>query len=582
MIKLLMPGRKMPVRLLLIVSIVATLAGVSLPVSARSVETEALLCRLDSMLTRPLIWDSMKRHRISELHKKESQARSIEEKYWSNKNLYDEYSVYNADSAMAYANRNYEIARQLNDKSRQIEWDINRSFILSVTGLLKEAQDAIENFKPEEVPGDLKAQYFNQLAYLYSHYGQYLGNDRTASVDYYVQSRAFQDSTLFYAEKADPLYKWYQAWVALNGSDKDRKEMISILKSDVDSAKMDSRADAMKAYALARLYERVGDVENRIKYLAISAICDIKISNKDIASLEELGKLMLAEDNIDRAYMYVSYCQQQAQSLHNRVRAFTLANTEKGIREEYGKRDSSQRLRLHVYLVILATLSVILIVAVFIIVRKNKRLNDSQNRLSKLNQELKENVTELTELRETQEATNKRLKYMNAELSDVNSQLKESNLIKEEYVGQMFSICSDYINKLEAFRKEVSRKLKVGQIEALHKTVDSPSMVQAELKEFYRSFDTIFLNLYPDFVKDFNKLLRPDEQIILNEGELLNTPLRIYALVRLGITDSVKIAALLHCSAQTVYNNRLRIRNKALIPKETFAETVRTLGKFEI
>lgn len=568
-------------RSLLLLAITA-LAGFYLPVSAHNSETEKILCRLDSVLEHSDEWDGMKRHRLLELHKKESKARTIEEKYWSNKNLFEEYQVYNADSAMTYANRNHSIALELGDNSRRIEWDINRSFILSVTGLLKEAQDVIDSIDFYEIPDDLRSSYYNQLAYLYSHYGQYLGQDRISPTDYYIKSRAFQDSTLVHASESDPLYLWYRGWVALNGDDDDRKNMISVIKADVDSAKMDSRTDAMKAYVLSRLYDRQNDSENRIKYLAISAICDARIANKDIASLEELGKLMLAEDNIDRAYAYVNYCQQQAQSFHNRVRAFTLANLEKSIREEYSKRDMSQRIKLHVYLVILGALSLILIIAILIIVRKNKRLNDSRCRLSQLNEELKENVAELTSLRESQDITNRKLKDMNTELSRVNLQLKESNLIKEEYVGQMFSICSDYINKLEAFRKEVSRKLKTGQIEALHKTVDSSSMVQAELKEFYHSFDTIFLNLFPDFVKDFNTLLRPDEQISLNEGELLNTPLRIYALVRLGITDSVKIAALLHCSAQTVYNNRLRIRNKACIPKEKFAETVRTLGKFEI
>ena len=171
---------------------------------------------------------------------------------------------------------------------------------------------------------------------------------------------------------------------------------------------------------------------------------------------------------------------------------------------------------------------------------------------------------------------------MNVELTEVNDRLAESNLIKEEYVGQMFSICSEYINKIDSFRKEVARKLKSGQSDALLKSVTSTSMVQSELKEFYRLFDSIFLNIFPNFVNDFNELLRPEERITLADGDLLNTPLRIYALVRLGINDSVKIAALLHCSSQTVYNNRLRIRNKAIVPKEDFADTVRTIGRFKI
>lgn len=565
----------------LIIFIISTLVGFSLPVSAHVTETEEILNRLDSVLDHAREWDGIKRHRLEEMHLKEAKARTIEEQYWSNKNLYEEYSVYNADSAMAYANRNHDIALRLNDDSRRIEWCINRSFILSVTGLLKEAQDILDSIDSAEVPPDLKPSYFNQLSYLYSHYGQYQGKARISSTDYYVKSRAYQDSTFAHSSPSDPLYLWYKGWTAFNGSEQDRDVLIPILKANVDSAKMDSRTDAMKAYVLSRLYGKKKDDENRKKYLAISAICDVKTANKDIASLEELGKIMLAEDNIDRAYSYATFCHSQAQDFNNRIRAVTISDLEKTIQEEYSKRDTSQRRELHIYLILLGALALILLIAIVIIVRSNRNLKVSQSRLSKVNGELKDNVAELVSLREMQESTNLELKEMNNELSKVNMQLKESNIIKEEYVGQMFSICSDYINKLESFRKDVSRKLKTGQIDALRKSVDNSSMVQSELKEFYHSFDTIFLNLFPNFVKEFNALLRPDEQITLNEGELLNTPLRIYALVRLGITDSVKIAALLHCSSQTVYNNRLRIRNKARIPKEQFAETVRTLSKSE-
>lgn len=551
--------------------------------ASHSADTEAWLCRLDSVLAKSEVWDSIKRHRLTELHRRARHISSTEEQYRLSANLYEEYYVYNADSAMTYAIRNRDIAQQLGNKAACIEWDINRSFVLSAAGLLKEAQDVIESINSEEIPRELQASYYNQLAYLYSHYNQYLGDDATLNTDYYIQSRAYQDSTYTHALPSDPLYLWYAGWASYKGTDHDRQQMVVRLKAEVDSTTlMDSRIDAMNAYILAHLCNNQGDTESYIKYLAMSAICDVMISNKDIASLEELGKMMLNEGNIDRAYAYVNYCQQQAQSFNNRVRSLTLANTEKAIREEYAKRNNSQQLYLHIFLFVLLALLAFLGLSVVVIVRKNKRLNDSRNRLTNLNHELQASVTELTSLRESQEASNRHLKVMNAQLSDINIQLKESNIIKEEYVGQMFSICSDYINKIEAFRKDVSRKLKVNQIDAIHKMVDSPSLIQSELKEFYHCFDSIFLNIFPDFVKDFNKLLRPDEQITLNDGELLNTPLRIYALVRLGISDSVKIAALLHCSTQTVYNNRLRIRNKAIIPKESFAETVRTLGKHQL
>lgn len=152
--------------------------------------------------------------------------------------------------------------------------------------------------------------------------------------------------------------------------------------------------------------------------------------------------------------------------------------------------------------------------------------------------------------------------------------------MKEEYIGYIFTICSDYIGKLEEFRKNIHMKAMTRKFKDIVDETSSTDMMKDELREFYRSFDTIFLHIYPDFVNDFNALLQDDKRIIPKEGELLNTELRIYALVRLGITDSVKIAEFLHCSPQTVYNNRFRVRNKALVPKKDFAEEVRKLGKF--
>ena len=176
---------------------------------------------------------------------------------------------------------------------------------------------------------------------------------------------------------------------------------------------------------------------------------------------------------------------------------------------------------------------------------------------------------------------NRQLQLLNCQLQETNTELTESNYVKEEYIGYIFNICSNYISKLDEYRKNINRKVKTGMVDEVKKMTDVPSFISNELKEFYRNFDAIFLHIYPDFVSDFNSLLQPDKQIVLKEGELLNTELRIYALVRLGISDSVKIAEFLHCSPQTVYNSRLKTRSKSIIPKEQFAETVKALGKIK-
>ena len=189
-------------------------------------------------------------------------------------------------------------------------------------------------------------------------------------------------------------------------------------------------------------------------------------------------------------------------------------------------------------------------------------------------------MTQLSEAREQLADVNARLRELNADLKAKNEELNEANYVKEEYIGYIFTICSNYIRKLDDFRKNIHVKAVTKKYKEILADTEDGETMKDELKEFYRSFDSVFLHIYPDFVNDFNALLQDDKRIIPKEGELLNTELRIYALVRLGITDSIQIAEFLHCSPQTVYNNRFRVRNKALVPKKDFAEVVRRLGKF--
>lgn len=439
---------------------------------AYSDATERLLCSLDSMLENSAMWEVSRQHKIEELKRRLDKVKSPEDEYWINKNLYDQYCVYNSDSALYYAELNRELSERFGDKAMVAEWDINRSFVLSVTGLLNEAQDVIRGIDINDVPDYLKPSYFNQLAYLYSHYGQYLGSNASSPIDYGGYSHAYQDSTFAFAQPDDPLYLWYKAWASEYGEGEKMTELKNELKAHVDSAAMDTRPDAMKAYALSDIYKKEGDVENRLKYLIQSAMCDIKTANKDIASLEVLGKILFSAGDIDRAYSYIDFCRKQAQELPNRVRSITLARVEKDIRDQYGARDLSQRKRLQLYLWILSGLSLILVAAVVLIFYKNKKIADSRKNLAIVNKELENNIEELKNLRAIQDESNQKLREMNTELSEINNRLNEANVIKEEYIGQMFHVCSDYIDKLEAFRKEALRKIKTGQTDSLQRNIE--------------------------------------------------------------------------------------------------------------
>ena len=169
---------------------------------------------------------------------------------------------------------------------------------------------------------------------------------------------------------------------------------------------------------------------------------------------------------------------------------------------------------------------------------------------------------------------------MNNTLKKINFEVTEANYIKEEYIAYFLNQCSKYIEKLDDYRKMVNKKIQDKQIENLYKTTKNNNLKEDELEELYTNFDTMFMHLFPDFIEKFNSLLLDDEHIYIKKGEVLNTELRIYALIRLGIDDSGKIANFLGYSVNTIYNYRAKIKNKAKISREDFEWTVRKIGTF--
>lgn len=543
-----------------------------------SEKIKELLVRLDSLIAQKNTFAMLKEAKIAQLHKLRKDVRTLEERYWLNKNLYDEYCVYNADSAMNYVAGNLDIVYKQNDKYRQMEWKIKKSFLLAATGLLKEAQDELDGVSGGSLPKELLVDYYGQMLYLYSHFNQYTGSEMGTLHEHYAQlERVYKDSLNMVLTPEDPLFLWYKGQV-VQGTDSMYVFKERLQKGILNSA-FDTRRDAMNAYVLACFYRESDEQENYLTYLIYSAMADVRISNKDIASLEELAGVLFSLGDIDHAYVYMSYCLQNALAYRNRVRVVGISAVQDTIHQIYQERNQRQEARLRMYLVLVSVLPLISLFAFLYIYKQMKWLKQSRQQLNEANNRLNKHVEELSKMHGQVAETNVQLTSLNEQLRDTNNQLRESNYVKEEYIGYVFSICSNYISKLDEYRKNINRKLKANQLEDVKALTDTHSMAQNELKEFYHNFDAIFLHIYPDFVSDFNALLHPDEQIVLKDGELLNTELRIYALVRLGITDSVKIAEFLHYSPQTVYNNRLKTRNKAIIPREEFAAVVRSLGR---
>lgn len=541
-------------------------------------EIQKHLERLDSLVVKKESLEKLKKLQIEELRQERKFVSTVKEEYELNRKFYQEFFTYDADSAFFYINRNMQIAEEMGWKDQVAEWKIKKSHVLAATGLLKEAADAVQGISGYGLPQKLQVEYYGQMMYLYSHFGQYIGDEASSRPEYDMLEKRYADSVYAVVTQTHPDYLWYKGgklkYVA------ETEEVIAELKQDVDASHLDKNRDAMNAYILAQLYQKKGDKENYLKYIILSAQADVRISNRDIASLEELSRVLFEWGDIDRSYTYANYCFQIGQAFHNRIRVSGILKVLDEIHKAYLERNRIQQEHLSKSLIAVSILSLVLLIAIVYIYRQMKHISESRKKLDETNLLLNEHVEQLSEAHLKLKEANESLLSLNEALRNANGRLRESNYIKEEYIGYVFSICSSYISKLDDFRKNVNRKLRTGQLEEIKQLTDQP-VVRNELKEFYHNFDAIFLHVYPDFVNDFNTLLRPEEHIILKEGELLNTDLRIYALVRLGINDSVKIAEFLHCSPQTVYNNRLKMRNRAIIPKEEFAERVKSLGKMQ-
>lgn len=542
-------------------------------------ENRKLLHSLDSLLEQEDLFVGIKEERIMQLKMQYSRVKDVEELYTMNRMVYLEYRVYDADSALHYINKNIQLSQQTHNRTWEVVSLLEQSFVLTSSGLLTEALKAVSGIRPEELPQNLRSEYFGRLCTLYSRLRDYSSENAQLSEHYDNLQRAFLDSVYLTATPNELRYWNCRAWLYMGTPE--IEPVKQALEENKQALPDDSRKYSIATYNLSAIYRRENNESKYLENLILSAMADVRSVNGDIGALQEMAEYLFKHGEIDRAYSYILYCSRKAMLFHNRVRIVNMFHLQNQIYKAYQEQNHIQQKRLQASLFAVSLLFLALVGAFLIIRKQMYRLKEANGKLDRTNQKLSVHMDALSAAHWRLEEVNIQLKDLNTQLQEVNDQLRESNYVKEEYIGYVFNICSTYISKLEEFRKNINRKLKVGRIEEAKAMTDSSATASGELKEFYQHFDTIFLHLYPDFVEDFNALLSPKERIEVKE-ELLNTELRIHALIRLGITDSVKIAEFLHCSAQTVYNNRLRTRNKSIIPKEAFINAVKKLGKYKV
>lgn len=324
---------------------------------------------------------------------------------------------------------------------------------------------------------------------------------------------------------------------------------------------------AICAYTLSESYRLKGDREKEKELLVLSAIADMKTAVREYVSLRKLAVLLYQEGDIERAYAFVKICMDDAEACNARLRKLEILEIFPIINAAYEQKTENQQTRMKWALASISILSVSLLFAIFYVYKQMKKVAATRREVIEANKRLKE--------------LNEELHSSNEQLKVANHSIAENSYLKEEYIGRYMDQCSVYLEKMEKYRRSLGKIAATGNVEELYKSIKSSKFIDGELQEFYANFDNTFLQLFPTFVEDFNALLAQEGQIALKPNKRMNAELRIFALIRLGITDSVKIAQFLRYSVTTIYNYRTKMRNRAAGDRDLLEQEVMKIGRVE-
>lgn len=524
---------------------------------------DSLLNILDQTISQSSHYEDIKNKKIIKLKQKLKEKKQTKEKqYQTNNLLFAEYEAYNFDSAMHYMNLNLQIATELENELMLNESKLRKTRLLSIAGIYVEGMKLIESIDKSTLTLEQLRAYYIEYKNLYLYQAEYASGSEYRE-EYLRKMNLYLDSALSILPLNSYQYTTTKVSILINNQQIDEAEKI--LLDFLKRTSSDTREYSITTSILAFLYSFDNRMELRKEYLIRSAISDIKAVVKENNSIRTLGEILYEEGKTERAYNYMKISMDDANYFNARLRNLQSSKMLSIINKTYLAEKIEQQKRTQMLLIIISILSIILLMAVIYVIIQMKRLSRTRQEVQIINIELQKLNADLSEV--------------NNRLHQTNNTLKESNIIKDEYLGRFLDLCSKYIDSIENYRKMLNKKATTGKMDDLLKILKSTKFSDDELKDLYHNFDTAFLKIFPNFVESFNLLLPDSEQIIPKKEEQLTTELRIYALIRLGITESGQIANFLRFSITTVYSYRSKMRVRSLY-KENFEEQVLKIGTF--
>lgn len=513
------------------------------------VDKQQLLRLLDGYIERRHLYTEQKEEKIKQLKIKLRIAENNNSRLSILNTIYREYYTYRYDSAMVYANRGLALALSDNNTYYATLNRINRAAVLSTGGFYSQAETLLNEIGEKNVPLQLKQYYYYTTTWLYSYWESFC--DKSEFKDYYRQKKHhFLQLTV---NTTPNNYVGLHAYLSGELAFLENPLSKAVLRhytTALNNSPVNSRVHASAAYCIARYYREIGNIQLYEKYIVEAAISDMVCPLKENLALQELSTYLYKKDskyaNYAARYIYISM--EDAQFYNNRLRMLEISSILPIISTANQETLAHKERIVRGVLAVVSFLSLVLLGMALLGYKQNKWLVRSR----------------------------REVKSQNLKLTELNEKLIATNHRRETYMRLFMDISAVYIRKLIEYRKLVGRKIKANQTADLLKTINSYKLAEEEATTFYTRFDRAFIELYPGFVEELNSLLLPDAQIELPSPNSLTTEVRIFALMRLGVTDSQEIATLLFYSTQTIYNYKSAMRTRA-INRDTFDEDINRL-----
>lgn len=525
---------------------------------------EIALKNLDQCIEQRSDFESAKEKRIQSLEIRSSNINlELSHKYNLYVDLYNEYQSYKYDSAYSLAGKMLNIAEKLKDPNRIADSKIALAFSCMSAGLYKEASEISYSIDTLQLQINSRIKLYSFMSTLYMDMANFSGTKPFDS--------RYRSTSLEYCKKCIALSKkmtpeLIMVKIRTYQLENNYKKATKTAEQYLSYKNMGPHDYAIIASTLGYFYQIKGDTANAIICFSHAAMIDIKMATKETSAIRQLADLLYKQGDVQRAFSYATLALDDANFYNARQRKIEVGRVLPII--EAGRFDiiKHQNNKLLIYSGLISILFILLLMSTFIILKQKKGLNSARLLILQQNSDLLESNEQLTKVQ-------KEISKQNVDLVHINEKLKEVQRIKEEYIGYFFSTNSVYLEKIEDYRKIVARKIRNRQFDELIQ-LNASFDLRKEREDLFALFDQIFMKLFPDFIIRYNQLFKEEDQVKIKSDGILSPEIRIFALIRLGITESERIAKFLDFSLSTVKNYKTKAKNRSIIPNELFEQKI--------